>query len=253
MGRIALTCPTCGHSGAVDGVAVPAGPVSVKCPRCRGTFVLRKGTGVPPKGPGVSAPPRRKAAAPARGRRKILAVLAAGACAAAAAGGAWMFAFKLTPIVTEKLLIAALYSKVPPVQRVAIRALRDYPTKHTAVALVLFINLKNLREVPDPKKPETPEQEARRRAVRARDLALAERATETLCLLTGHSFGTYFRLERYGHSWGNLNEERWPGVLRQIDAWALQTLGAGELPPFTLGMPGTPPQPTEGGEEGVAR
>jgi hypothetical protein len=167
------------------------------------------------------------------------------ACVAVAAGAAWMSVFKLTPIVKEKLLIAALFSRVPPVQRVAIRALRDYPTKHTAVALVLFINLKNLQVVPDPRHPETPEQKARRLAARARDLKLAERATETLCLLTGQSFGTYFQLERYGHSWGSLSEERWPRVLRQIDGWAVQTLGGAPAPAFGVGTLGDLPQPRE--------
>ena len=253
MSRVALTCPTCGYSGAVDEAAVPTGPVSVTCPRCQGTFAFGKGTGVPPSGSGGAPPRRRKAPPPKRSRRKVLAVVAVAACVAAAAAAAWMSVFKLTPIVTEKLLIAALFSKVPPVQQVAIRALRDYPTKHTAVALVLFINLKNLQVVPDPKNPETPEQKARRLAVRARDLKLAERATETLCLLAGQSFGTYFTLERYGHSWGSLSEERWPRVLRQIDGWALQTLGGVPSPAFGLGTPGDLPQPTAVPEREGAR
>jgi hypothetical protein len=164
----------------------------------------------------------------------------------------WMHVFKLTPIVAENLLIAALYSRVQPVQRVAIHALRRYPTKRTAIALVLFINLKNLQEMPDPKKEETPEQKARRREVRRRDLKLAERAAETLCLLTGQSFGTYFKLERYGHSWGSLSEDKWPTVLGQIDGWTLRTFGAGALPLFPAGMPGISPQ-AEAPAGGTAR
>jgi hypothetical protein len=162
---------------------------------------------------------------------------------------AWMSISKTTPIVKEKLWIAALYSRIPPVQKVAIRALRSYPTKHAATSLVLFINLKNLQYVPDPKKPETPEEKARRLAVRKRDLKLAEQAAETLCLLTGQSFGTYFALERYGHSWGSLSEEKWPAVLRQIDGWALQALGGIDLSIFTLGVPAAPPPPTQAAEE----
>jgi hypothetical protein len=162
-----------------------------------------------------------------------------------------MHVFKVTPIVTEKLLIAALFSKIAPVQQVAIEALRNYPTRHVAISLVLFINLKNLQEVPDPKKPDTPEAQARRRAARERDLALAERAAETLCLLTGHSFGTYFKIEPYGHSWGSLSEGKWPVVLRHIDAWALQALGGIELPIFPLGLPGAPPEPTGAGGGGA--
>jgi hypothetical protein len=156
-------------------------------------------------------------------------VLAAGV-AVLALGGIWAHVFKVTPIVVEKLWIVALFSRVPPVQRVAIRALREYPTKHAALALVAFINLKNLREVEDPKKPWTDQQREDKRRQRERDLELADRAALTLCLLTGQSFGTYFKQERHGYSWGVLGEDRWPGVLWQIDAWALATFADINLP-----------------------
>jgi hypothetical protein len=165
----------------------------------------------------------------------------------------WMYVFKVTPVVAEKMLVAALFSRVPPVQQVAIKALRDYPTRHAAIALVAFINLKNLQEPEDPKRPWTPEEKAKKRQQRIRDLKLAERATETLCLLTGQSFGTYFKLEQYGHSWGSLSEDKWPTVLWQMDTWALQAFGAGELPLLSLGVPGASPQPAEAPGEGQAR
>jgi len=275
MDRITITCPACGHSRAVDEAAVPAGPVQVTCPQCRGAFMFTKGTGVAQPGSGASAAPsapgqqrlpppksgarspastrQRKAPPPARSRRKVLAVTGAVVCGAVVLGAAWMSVFQVTPIVKEKVLIAALFSKIPPVQMVAIRALRDYPTRHVAVSLVLFINLKNLQWVPDPQKPVTPEERVRRREVRRRDLKLAERATETLCLLTGESFGTYFKLEKYAHSWGSLSEEKWAIVLRQIDAWALQTLGGVELPMFGSAAPETPPQPAAASGAGEAR
>ena len=167
-------------------------------------------------------------------------------------GGAWMYVFKLTPIVTEKLLIVALFSRVPPVQRVAIKTLQGYPTKHAAIALVAFINLKNLQEVEDPKKPWTPEEKAQKRQERLRDLKLAERATETLCLLTGQSFGTYFTLEKYGHSWGSLSEDKWPTVLWQIDGWAVQIFASGDLP-MLPGFFGASPQPGDAPGGGQAR
>jgi len=175
------------------------------------------------------------------------------ACAVLVLGAGWIYVFKLSPIIAEKVLIVALFSKMPPIQRVAIKALRDYPTKHAALALVVFINVKNLQEVPDPKTPEPPEEKARRRQQRARDLELAERATETLCLLTGHSFGTYFKREPYGHSWGSLSEDRWPTVLRSIDFWALGTFGPGALSLLGPGPPGAPPQPAAPPEGGGAR
>jgi len=167
-------------------------------------------------------------------------------------GGAWMYVFKLTPIVTEKLLIVALFSRVPPVQRVAIKTLQGYPTKHAAIALVAFINLKNLQEVEDPKKPWTPEEKERRRQQRIRDLELAERATLTLCLLTGQSFGTYFKREPSGYSWGSLSEDKWPTVLWQIDGWAVQIFASGDLP-MLPGFFGASPQPGDAPGGGQAR
>jgi hypothetical protein len=179
-------------------------------------------------------------------------VIAAVVCGVLVLGGAWMYVFKLTPIVTEKLLIAALFSKVPPVQRMAIKTLRGYPTKHAAIALVVFINVKNLQEMEDPKKPWTPEEKAERREQRIRDLKLAERATETLCLLTGQNFGTYFTLEKYGHSWGSLSEDKWPTVLWQIDTWAVQTFAPGDLP-MLPGFIGASPQAAGAAGGGQAR
>lgn len=266
MSRITITCPTCGRSAAVNEAAVPDRPMRLKCPQCQGTFTFTKGTGVssaapgltkvPPPKPSAGRPasaPSAKAPPPGRDRRKLLVAIGALAGGAVVLVASSIYVFKLAPIAAEKLLIAALFSKVPPVQRVAIKALRDYPTKHAAVALVAFINLKNLQEVEDPKKPWTPEEQARRRERRVRDLALAERATETLCLLTGQSFGTYFKREPYGYSWGSLREDKWPTVLWQIDAWAVQTFGTGELPLLNLGLPGPPPQPAETPGGGTAR
>jgi hypothetical protein len=192
-------------------------------------------------------PPR-----PARRRRAWL-IVAAVVCGLMVLGGVWMSVFKLMPIVAEKVLIVGLFSRVPLVQQMAIKGLREYPTKHAAIALVAFINLKNLQEVEDPKKPRTPKETERRQQQRLRDLELAERATETLCLLTGQSFGTYFKPGNYGHSWGSLSEDEWPTVLWQIDTWAVATFGPGNLPPLSFGLPGAPPQPVDTPARGQAR
>lgn len=159
--------------------------------------------------------------------------------AAVLLAGVWIYASRLPTIVAEKALIVALFSKVPPVQVAAIHLLRDYPTRHAATALVVFINLKNLQELPDPKK-ETPADRAKRREQRRRDLKLAERATQTLCLLTGQSFGTYFKLEPYGHSWAGLSEEQWPAVLGHVNTWAAESLGGIRLPLLDLILPPLP-------------
>jgi hypothetical protein len=173
-----------------------------------------------------SAADVRKSRGRARRHRVAIVLIVVAGLLLALVGGS-VYALKLAPVAAEKVLIVALFSRVPPVQRVAIRALRSYPTKHVALALVAFINLKNLQEVPDPGKPDPPEDQARRREQRVRDLALAERATETLCLLSGQSFGTYFKLERHGHSWGSLGEDKWPSVLPSVNGWALETFGPG--------------------------
>lgn len=275
MLEITIACPTCGHSEDVREDDVPVGPIDVDCPQCQAAFTFTKDTVAPPPNPGNStgppAPPRIHAPAlkPVAGRpvsapqakmpprptrrRRAWPIVAGVVCGLMVLGGVWMYVFQLTPIVAEKVLIAGLFSRVPLVQQMAIKGLQEYPTKHAAIALVGFINLKNLQEVEDPKKPWTPEEKEQRRQHRLRDLKLAERATETLCLLTGQSFGTYFKLEKYGHSWGSLSEDKWPTVLWQIDAWAVQAFGPGDLPRLSFGLPGAPPQPADAPEGGQTR
>jgi hypothetical protein len=273
MQDITIACPACGHSEDVREDDVPAGSIDVDCPQCHGTFTFTRETVAPPPRPGIStvppaprlkvpvpkparghpvSPPRTETAPHPRRHRRGWPIIVGVLCGLMLLGGAWMHVFKLTPIVAEKLLIAALFSKVPPVQRVAIQALRDYPTRHAAIALVLFINLKNLQEMEDPKRPWTPEEKAQKRQQHLRDLKLAERATETLCLLTGQSFGTYFKLEKYGHSWGSLSEDKWPTVLWNVDTWAVQAFGRGNLP-ILPGFFGAPPQPGDAPAGGQAR
>lgn len=274
MESITIRCPTCGHSEDVREDDVPAGPIDIDCPQCQAAFIFTRETVAPLPNPGNStgppAPPQMKPPVPKpaagrpvtvpqakvpprpRRRRRAWPIVAAVVCGLMVLGAAWVYVFKLTPIIAEKLLIAALFSKVPSVQRVAIQALRDYPTRNTAIALVLFINLKNLQEMEDPKKPWTPEEEARKHQQRLRDLMLAERAVETLCLLTGQSFGTYFKLEKNGYSWGSLGEDKWPTVLWNIDTWAVQTFATGELP-MLPGFLRASPQPARAPGGGQAR
>lgn len=150
---------------------------------------------------------------------------------AAVLGAAADLLFHLRPIVAEKFWIAGLMSGIAPVQEAAILRLRDHPTRHAAASLVVFINIKNLHRVPDPDQTETAEEKNKRLATRARDLKLAERAAETLCLLSGRSFGTDFRQDQRGHFWVSLAEDRWPGVLGEINLWAARALGNAPIPP----------------------
>ena len=275
MQEITIACPACGHSEDVREDDVPAGPIDIECPQCQGAFTFTReavaalpnsGTSTRPPAPPRMKPPAPKPAAgrplmaprakvPPRPRRlrSAWAIVAAVLSGLMLLVGAWMYVFKITPILTEKVLIAALFSRVPLVQQMAIKALQDYPTKHVAIALVAFINLKNMQEVEDPKRPWAPEERDRRRLHRLRDLRLAERATETLCLLTGQSFGTYFKLEQYGHSWGSLSEDKWPTVLWEIDTWALRAFGPGDLPHLSRAVPGAPAQPAGAAGGGQAR
>jgi len=141
--------------------------------------------------------------------------------------------YHLGPIVAEKFWIAGLISNIAPMQEAAIRGLRDHPTRQAAVSLVIFINIKNLHRGPDPGRTETAEEKNKRLAARARDLKLAERATETLCLLSGRSFGTDFRKDQRGHFRGSLAEDRWAEVLGEINLWAARALGNIPIPPLS--------------------
>jgi hypothetical protein len=60
---------------------------------------------------------------------------------------------------------------------------------------------------------------------RERDRKLAEEGVSSLCLLTGHAFGSYFEGDRRSYTWGSLSNERWPRVLGELDGWAVQTFG----------------------------
>jgi hypothetical protein len=110
--------------------------------------------------------------------------------------------FHLRPIAAEKFWLAGLRFGMTPLQEEATFRLRNYPTRDSAAALVAFIHAKS----------------------RAGDLKLAARATETLCILTGRSFGAPFSEHARGHFWSAPQDAQWPDVLRQIDLWAERAL-----------------------------
>ncbi|MGH8674421.1 MAG: hypothetical protein ACREVG_08940 [Burkholderiales bacterium] len=111
--------------------------------------------------------------------------------------------FHLRPIVAEKFWLVSLHSGVASLQEDAILRLRQHPTRSVAVSLVSFIDAKS----------------------RTGDAKSAARATETLCILSGRSFGTAFAEHARGHSWTAPQDAQWPEVLAQIDLWATGTLG----------------------------
>ena len=146
--------------------------------------------------PGVAAPRRWS-----KGRRAgIAALLVVAAIGAAALADS---VFYLRPIVAEKFWIAGLTLGVSPLQEEAIFRLRNHPTRGAAVALVSYIGRKS----------------------RSGDLKLAARATETLCILSGRTFGTESR-QQGRQSWCAPSAEEWPDVLAQVEQWSERTFGA---------------------------
>ena len=126
-----------------------------------------------------------------------LAVVIAGAAAAAADA-----LFYLRPVVAESGWRIALAVPFPALQREAIGALRKHPTRGAATALVDFINERS----------------------RAGDLEPAVRAAETLCVLSGRSFGSWFANCNAGRDWAKQAGEAWPDVLERINAWRASAL-----------------------------
>jgi hypothetical protein len=110
--------------------------------------------------------------------------------------------FHLRPIAAEKFWLGGLRFGTAPLQEEATFRLRKYPTRDTAAALVAFIHANS----------------------RAGNLKQAARATETLCILAGRSFGTPFSEHARGHFWSAPQDAQWPEVLRQIDLWAERAL-----------------------------
>ena len=110
--------------------------------------------------------------------------------------------FHLRPVAAEKFWLAGLSFGTKALQEEATFRLRKYPTRATAAALVAFIHARS----------------------RAGDLKLAARATETLSILTGRSFGVPLKDPARGHAWSRPEEVQWPEVLNQIDLGAERAL-----------------------------
>lgn len=66
-------------------------------------------------------------------------------------------------------------------------------------------------------------------AERKRDAKVAERAFLSLCVLTGHDFGTYYEKTPGGYSWGSLSDDRWSRALARLNGWALETFAVDAL------------------------
>jgi hypothetical protein len=109
----------------------------------------------------------------------------------------------LRPVIAECWWRAALAAPVPELQRAAIRGLRSHATREAALALADFVDARS----------------------REGDVELAVRAAETLCLLSGRSFGSWFANCSAGRDWPKHAGDRWPEVVEQINAWRASAFG----------------------------
>ncbi len=134
------------------------------------------------------------------------------------------FIYRPLPFVFETVLELGLFLDNDDIQRKIVYKLRKYPTRQTALTLVAIINAKNMMVVPENPDEETEEEKMERLEQLKKDLKLAARALESLCVLTGKSFGTSF--ERYGpnnreYRWASIPGSKWRDILGQINNWAL--------------------------------
>jgi len=134
------------------------------------------------------------------------------------------FIYRPLPFVFETVLELGLFLDNDDIQRKIVYKLRKYPTRQTALTLAAFINAKNMMVVPENPDEETEEEKMERLEQLKKDLKLAARALESLCVLTGKSFGTSF--ERYGpnnreYRWASIPGSKWRDILGQINNWAL--------------------------------
>jgi hypothetical protein len=158
-------------------------------------------------------------------------------------GGLLLGAWHVSPALRERSLEIVLAFGPYPVKKYAAGALRDYPTRNAALALVAFLNLNN------PGAPAPPHDtggealsEEARRALEAEAKArfekrreIGEEALISLCELSGQSFGTLYSRAENGYSWGSLSRTMWPSVLAEVDAWALGTFGPSFLAAWPFG------------------
>ncbi|HUT55385.1 MAG TPA: hypothetical protein VM658_18490 [bacterium] len=121
-----------------------------------------------------------------------------------------------SPIFRERVLEAALLSRVYPLQRAAAQELRQYPSEAAALSLVGVLNL---LDKSDPKSAD-----------------IAERSLATLCLMTGQDFGTNFSGTEYNFSWSPPGESAWPEVMNNVNAWSLETFGGEALGSFSISI-----------------
>jgi hypothetical protein len=176
-------------------------------------------------------------------------------------GAAGVTAWLLSPVFQERVLVLTLATGFSPLQEIGAKQLREYPSKTSAAALIAFVNYYaptksklerlegQIREIRYLLKDEElevlkrGELEAKLPLVEAelaaaqkefeaslpRKRKLSNKGMESLCLLTGHAFGTYFEKTKSGYSWGGLAPKDWPEVLTELNTWALRTFGVEAL------------------------
>ena len=87
----------------------------------------------------------------------------------------------------------------------AAEKLREYPSKSSAIALVLFINKTD--------------------KTTRKGNELAKEALVSLCLMTGEDFGTNFEGNPYNFSWSPPSADSWDRAVYLINNWAFSKFG----------------------------
>ena len=162
-----------------------------------------------------------------------------------------------SPTIQQRVLIAGLASGITQFQNAAAKQLYDYPTQENALALIAFVNLQAMSDarlrglkfeirrvealikddslsielrneneikLQELKSALDDEEELFRREYPRRN-KLANSGLKSLCRLCGYSFGTAFKQEKNGFSWGEVDKRDWGRVLGEINAWAAKTFG----------------------------
>lgn len=134
-----------------------------------------------------------------------------------------------TPLFRERVLEAALLSRIYPVQKAAARELRQYPSQAAALTLITAVNFLD--------KSDRLSEE------------VAEETLATLCLMSGQDFGTDFSGAEYNFSWSPPGKDDWPEIVENVNGWALETFGVETLGAWRISVAPEQAEPEQGGEE----
>jgi len=138
-------------------------------------------------------------------KRALIAILIGFLVLCLAFAGGWIFSVTFQ----ERILIGLSLTGEPHAQYIAAEQLRDYPSRASVIALIFQLNRLDREEEFEKK--------------------TAYLTLNSICLLTGHSFGSWFEKHDNGFSSGSLSDKQWSTVMTNVNLWSLQTFGADAL------------------------